>query len=323
MNELVDRGGCMEKEVRLILATEEDAPLLHQIKYVSFLSIYEKYKDEETSPVKESIEKVIKCIQLEKSDYYIIQFHDESVGGVRVVERQSGLFHIGPIFILPEFQNQGIGFRVMNLIFNAYPQAITWILNTILEEEGNCYFYEKCGFVKTGKSKANTKSMTLVDYEKCLVTIGRFQETDAEEVANLIIRNFKEVNSRDYSPEAIDNLVKSHDAVWVKGVASYANMYVFRFEEKIIGVGSISSYWGSETESILLTIFVLPEFHGKGIGRTIIRTLEQDELFKRAVRVEIPASITAVEFYQKFGYEFKQGVKQLDEEGLYRLEKLR
>ena len=100
-------------------------------------------------------------------------------------------------------------------------------------------------------------------------------------------------------------------------------MYLFRFQEKIIGVGSISSYWGSETESILLTIFVLPEFHGKGIGRTIIRTLEQDELFKRAVRVEIPASIPAVEFYQKFGYEFKQGVKQLDEEGLYRLEKLR
>lgn len=82
-------------------------------------------------------------------------------------------------------------------------------------------------------------------------------------------------------------------------------------------------FQGSETESILLTIFVLPEFHGKGIGRTIIRTLEQDDLFIRAERVEIPASITAVDFYQKFGYGFKNNVKQLDEEGRFRLEKFK
>lgn len=30
---------------------------------------------------------------------------------------------------------------------------------------------------------------------------------------------------------------------------------------------SISSFWRSLTESILLTIFVLPEFHGQGIGK--------------------------------------------------------
>ena len=46
--------------------------------------------------------------------------------------------------------------------------------------------------------------------------------------------------------------------------------------EKIVGVGSISSFWGSPTESILLTIFVKPELHGLGIGRFIIQTLEQD-----------------------------------------------
>ena len=76
-------------------------------------------------------------------------------------------------------------------------------------------------------------------------------------------------------------------------------------------------------ESILLTIFVLPEFHGKGIGRKIINTLEQDEFFVRATRIEIPASITATEFYRKFGYDYKNGVKELDEEYHYRLEKFK
>ena len=109
----------------------------------------------------------------------------------------------------------------------------------------------------------------------------------------------------------------------VLNVASYAHMYVFEFEEKIVGTGSISSFWGSETESILLCIFVLPEFHGKGIGSKIISTLEQDEFYVRANRIEIPASITATEFYRKFGYDYKDGVKELDDERHYRLEKFK
>lgn len=76
-------------------------------------------------------------------------------------------------------------------------------------------------------------------------------------------------------------------------------------------------------ESIILTVFVLPEYHGKGIGRNILHTLEQDKLFTRAKRVEIPASITACEFYRKFGYDFKNGNKQLDDEGHYRMEKFK
>jgi len=72
-----------------------------------------------------------------------------------------------------------------------------------------------------------------------------------------------------------------------------------------------------------LTIFVLPELHGKGIGRKIIETLEKDEYFLRARRIEIPASITACDFYKKMGYHYKDGIKKLDDEGHYRLEKFR
>ena len=91
--------------------------------------------------------------------------------------------------------------------------------------------------------------------------------------------------------EAMKALAAHHDINWFKGVASYSNVYVFCLDDEVIGVGAISSFWGSLTESILLTIFVLPELHGKGIGKFIIKTLEQDGLFKRAERIEIPASI--------------------------------
>ncbi len=150
-----------------------------------------------------------------------------------------------------------------------------------------------------------------------------YQDEDAKEIVNLIIRNFREVNVKDYGEIAIETLVATHDVKWFKSLAENANVYVFWNGDKIVGVGSISSFWGSPTESILLTIFVLPEFHGQGIGSYIVDTLESDTLFLRAERIEIPASITAVEFYRKKGYDYKNGIRELDDEQHYRLEKFR
>ena len=128
----------------------------------------------------------------------------------------------------------------------------------------------------------NSKS---VDYVKNCVKTRRFKKEDVKEVRNLIVRNFLEINSRDYGLSAMETLAKVYDEEKVLNVASYAHMYVFEFDGKIIGTGSISSFWGSKTESILLSIFVLPEFHGKGVGRKIINTLETDEFYVRTSRI--------------------------------------
>ena len=103
--------------------------------------------------------------------------------------------------------------------------------------------------------------------------------------------------------------------------AKQGHFYVACSGERIVGCGCIAPFWGSSTESILLTIFVLAEFQGKGIGRKIIQTLEQDEYALRAKRIEIPASVTGAEFYRKMGYDYKNGVKELEDGVMYRLEK--
>ena len=77
--------------------------------------------------------------------------------------------------------------------------------------------------------------------------------------------------------------------------ASWTHFYVFRDEETIIATGAIGPYWDSLTESSF-HYFVLSEYQGRGIGKLIINTLEDDEFYKRASRIEIPASITAVPF---------------------------
>ena len=153
--------------------------------------------------------------------------------------------------------------------------------------------------------------------------IRRFTENDAEKVSSLIIRTLKTTNSKDYSEESIKALEKQMQPSHIFERASWTHFYVVEDNDTIIGCGAIGPYWGSETESSLFNIFVLPEYQGKGIGRKIIETLEQDEYFLRAKRIEIPASITAVNFYRKLGYDYKNGVDRPDEEQMYRLEKFR
>lgn len=101
--------------------------------------------------------------------------------------------------------------------------------------------------------------------------IRRYKNEDAKEISALVCRNFIEVNSKDYPLSEMQSLAKEYNAEKIRNIASYAHMYVACEGKTIIGTGSISSYWGSETESILLTIFVLPEYHGQTPDEKLLR----------------------------------------------------
>ncbi len=156
-----------------------------------------------------------------------------------------------------------------------------------------------------------------------IYTVRKFVNSDADEVSALIIKTLRTTNIKDYSEEFIENDVKMFSPEGVIERASWTHFYVICDGDTIVGCGAIGPYWGKEDESSLFNIFVLPEYQGKGVGRKIIETLELDEFFLRAKRVEIPASITACDFYRKLGYTYKNGIDVVDEEQLFRLEKFR
>ena len=155
------------------------------------------------------------------------------------------------------------------------------------------------------------------------ITIRKFETSDAGSVSDVIIRTIRISNTKDYPVELMEQLVLSQTPEHVLERAGWTHFYVAQDGEKIIGCGAIGPYWGKQDESSLFTIFVLPEYQGKGIGKAIVETLEQDEYALRAKRIEIPASKTAVEFYRKCGYHFKNGNDQMDDEHLYRMEKFK
>lgn len=155
------------------------------------------------------------------------------------------------------------------------------------------------------------------------ITARRFRQEDAEAVSDLISQTLRTTNIKDYSKAYIEEVVAQFTPEKVIERAGWTHFYVFCEEERIVGCGAIGSYWGSETESCLFNIFVHPSCQGKGIGRTIIETLEADEYAHRASCIEIPASITACPFYRKLGYDYKNGDNTLDAEQHYRLEKFK
>ncbi len=155
------------------------------------------------------------------------------------------------------------------------------------------------------------------------MNIRRFQDVDADEVSALIITTLRTTNRKDYSSEYIENDVRLLQPHHILERAKWTHFYVACDERRIIGCGAIGPYWDREDESCLFTIFVLPEYQGRGIGRRIIETLERDEYFLRAKRIEIPASMTGAPFYRKMGYDYKNGICVPDGEGLLRLEKYR
>ncbi|MFT8917808.1 MAG: GNAT family N-acetyltransferase [Oenococcus sp.] len=156
-----------------------------------------------------------------------------------------------------------------------------------------------------------------------MITYRQFKSSDADEAASLIATTMLTTNIKDYSKAYIEDDLKHLTAKDLIERAKDFHCYVLvdNGQNKIVAIGSIGPYWGKEDESSLFNIFVLPDYQGQGIGKQLIQILEQDSYFKRAKRIEIPASITGLKFYEKMGYTFKNGISQMDQEGLYRLEK--
>lgn len=161
--------------------------------------------------------------------------------------------------------------------------------------------------------------------ERCVMNfkIKRFEEQDAAEVSAVIGEALRISNAPDYPPEIIREMLELYAPENLLEQAEGENLYVLWEGEKAVGCGGIAPYMGRGTESILVTIFVLPEYQGKGAGRRIMEALESDPYFLRAERVVIHSSITARDFYRKLGYRFSDGVGTPDEEGCIHMEKRR
>ena len=153
--------------IKLINAKHEDIGTILQMQKVAFAELCEKYHDTETSPATEEYEDILLRFNQPETTYYFITANGEKVGVIRVVDYKDGVTRkrISPIFIMPEYRNKGYAQQAI-IEAERINGKYHWKLDTILQEKGNCYLYEKLGYHQTGKTKIINDKMTIIFYEK-------------------------------------------------------------------------------------------------------------------------------------------------------------
>lgn len=157
------------QRVKLEEVKPHEIQILHEMQVESFMPLYRKYHDD-ISPALESLEHLTAKCSWSDRKFYFINKDGARVGainiGTRAAENDDTVFFVSPIFVLPKYQNLGIGRVAMKKAFEMHPEATKWKLTTIAEEDRTCHLYEKCGFVRIGEPVPQNDVMTLVDYEK-------------------------------------------------------------------------------------------------------------------------------------------------------------
>ena len=143
-----------------------DCEKLWKMQVEAFSELLEKYRDYETSPANEPVSRVGERLKQPFTYYYFIMDGETAAGAIRVVDMKDGSRkRISPIFIMKQFRGKGYAQQAIRAVEELHGRD-NWALDTILQEAGNCYLYEKMGYHRTGGSKVINGRMTIVNYEK-------------------------------------------------------------------------------------------------------------------------------------------------------------
>ena len=153
------------KHVEVIEFQKELIDAVFDIQRKAYKPLFDKYHDTNTSPYLESKEEVLEKYTRPGTSGYVFIDKELPVGAVRIIAR-GDVYKVSALAVLPEYQNRGIAQAALKEIERLHSDCKCWILDTILQEKGNCHLYEKLGYVKIGESQAINNYLTLINYKK-------------------------------------------------------------------------------------------------------------------------------------------------------------
>ncbi len=98
-------------------------------------------------------------------EYHAVVVDGQVAGGAIVLRAGPAHCELSRIFLDPSWHGRGIGRQVMALLFEAYPQAQRWTLDTPAWNRRTRRFYESLGFVDVGR-RSTPAGFELVLYER-------------------------------------------------------------------------------------------------------------------------------------------------------------
>lgn len=152
--------------------------------------------------------------------------------------------------------------------------------------------------------------------------IRKFEERDVVEVANLAMETFKRYNGSDfYDKDAIANTLayfdptKNNKQRLLEKFSKKFIFYVAVEEDKIVGMIN-------GVPNRISSLFVDGAQHRKGVGKELFNSFEFEAIEYGSNRISIEASLYAVNFYEKMGFDKTTGI--INHMGLkvYKMEKM-
>ena len=130
-------------------AEKSDAELLIDIYNSAFYDDYVRYG--ECPAYGRTVERMENSIESFPKE--IVISDNTPVGVVSVEETGDGIYYIGCLCVVPEYQGKGIGTQAFSHLLTVYPDWKKFVLITPADKEENIRFYtEKCGFKIDGIS---------------------------------------------------------------------------------------------------------------------------------------------------------------------------
>ena len=155
-----------------------------------------------------------------------------------------------------------------------------------------------------------------------MLVIKEYEECYVKEISDIIIQNLIQINSKDYTKEEINKMCEKFSIERLKDTLSNRKkVYIALINNELVGTAGIDKSWYRDDEYYILTVFVKPCYHGKGIGKKLIEAIEDFAYTLPIKKLVIPSSIPAHKFYFKLGYKYKNNKKEVNEEGMYIMEK--
>lgn len=129
-----------------------------------------------------------------------------------------------------------------------------------------------------------------------MLTIRKFNNSDAQEVQELFYSTVHAINIRDYTQEQINLWAPANGdpRKWIEK-AQESTFYVALMERTIVGFANITPF------GYIDSFYVHHAYQGQGIGARLIARLEK-VVAKTASKLTSDVSITAKPFFERYGY---------------------
>ena len=154
----------MPDDYEIMAANESDAEEILILQYAAYQSEAAIYNNYSIQPLTQTLEQAME--EFNESTVLKAVLNEKIIGSVRAAEKENSVY-IGKLMVLPEYQNRGIGKRLLEAIENEFYGKRYW-LTTGGKSEKNLKLYEKHGYSRF-KTEESAPGLTFVYLEKQVI----------------------------------------------------------------------------------------------------------------------------------------------------------